>query len=73
MKEDRKIELTPEVVDAILGVHSFFNDKEKVSLWFRTKNLNLGGCSPIQLIRYGRTKKLVEFINDALDSNKGIK
>lgn len=59
-----------EFIDAIIGVHCFFNDKKKVALWFQTKNLNFGGCSPEELMLKGRAHKVAKFVNNALDENK---
>lgn len=59
------VKLTPETVEAIVNVHSFFKDYKKVYYWFTTSNLNFGGIKPIDLINRGKIKKLIEFINDS--------
>lgn len=51
-------------------VASFFKDEEKTILWFRTSNPLLGGMSPRDMIRVGRFKKLLKFIQNALDENQ---
>jgi len=56
---------------AINLVAGFFKDKEKTLLWFSIPNHLLGGISPRDLIRIGRFKKLLNFIQTALDENQG--
>lgn len=65
-----KVELTNELIDIICKVNCFFENYDKTLLWMKSKNNNFGGCSPLDLINRGRSHKVVEFINDALDSNK---
>jgi hypothetical protein len=54
---------------AINLVGSFFNDEHKTVLWFQTINPLLGNVSPKAMIRAGRFKKLLKFIQTALDEN----
>ncbi len=49
--------------------HFFFQDKEKLALWFETDNVLLGGVSPNDIITVGRVEKLEKFINSSLDEN----
>lgn len=57
-------------VESIALVYRFFNsDPRKTSDWFTTKNLNFGGSSPLSMILMGRTKRLREFIENALNQN----
>lgn len=51
-------------------VYSFFNDHEKTILWFSIPNPHLGGISPKNMIRIGRFRKLLHFIQTALDENQ---
>jgi uncharacterized protein (DUF2384 family) len=44
----------------------FGGDAEKTALWFRLPNPMLGEISPRDMIRYGRFKKLMKFIMDAM-------
>lgn len=64
------IELTKTNIDIIIGVHCFFNDIEKVHFWLHLENPNLGGATPVHLMRSGRSKKLLKWINNALEENK---
>lgn len=47
----------------------FRGDEEKTLLWFKTKNPSLGGKAPLDMIRDGRSKKLIDFIQSSLDGN----
>jgi hypothetical protein len=52
-------------------VAGFFNkDEKKTILWFSTPNPLLGDMSPRDIIRIGRFKKLLKFIQTALNENK---
>ena len=46
-------------------VAEHFRDIEKTALWFKTPNPLLGNVSPGDMIRFGRYKKLLQFIQDA--------
>jgi len=50
-------------------VTQFFEDPEKTILWFNMPNTLLGGMSPKDMIRVGRFKKLLKFIQSSLDEN----
>ncbi len=58
-----------EWATAINLVGSFFNDHHKTMLWFQVPNPLLGDLSPRDMIRVGRFKKLLNFIQTALDEN----
>ncbi len=47
----------------------FEGDKDKAHNWFATKNPSLGNVSPLEMIKKGREKKLIMFINKSLDEN----
>jgi hypothetical protein len=50
-------------------VNEFFKDENKTKMWFATKNPLLGGFKPNDMIKLGRTKKLVQFIETQLAEN----
>ena len=58
-----------EWANAINLVGSYFKDIKKTMLWFQVPNPLLGNYSPRDLIRLGRFKKLIKFIQSALDEN----
>ena len=55
---------------AINLVGSFFKDFHKTMMWFQIPNPQLGGITPRDMIRIGRFKRLMKFIQTALDENK---
>lgn len=56
--------------DCIDRVRAHFSEEpEKAEFWFQTKNLNLGGVSPMDLIRAGRVWALHETILNMLEGN----
>jgi hypothetical protein len=59
-----------EWAQAISLVGEYFQDFDKTILWFRVSNPALGGISPRDMIRVGRFKKLLRFIQTALDENR---
>lgn len=61
--------LSPKVIEAILLLHSRFNDIDKVSQWLNAPNPNFG-CSPMKLIMCGRSHKVLQFIKAALEENE---
>ncbi len=75
IRYDQKIpaELRERLIEwatAINLVAGFFEDTEKTVLWFSMPNPLLGGMSPRDMIRVGRFKKLLSFIQTALDENQ---
>jgi hypothetical protein len=46
----------------------FEGDAEKTALWFQTPNYHLGEISPRNMIRAGRYKRLLKFIQEARES-----
>ena len=54
---------------AINLVANFFNDEQKAILWFQTDDPLLGNVSPKAMIRAGRFKKLLRFIQTAIEEN----
>lgn len=72
---DKKIpiELTERVTEwatAIGLVHSFFKDESKTILWFKVPNPLLGDVAPRDMIKVGRSKKLLKFIQTALEESR---
>jgi len=59
-----------EWATAINLVADYFNDAEKTVLWFQVSNPLLGNMTPRDMIRLGRFKKLLKFIQTALDENR---
>lgn len=59
-----------EWATAINLVANFFADGDKAMLWFQTPNPLLGNMTPRDMIRVGRFKKLLKFIQTALEENK---
>jgi hypothetical protein len=51
-------------------VAAFFQDEKKTIVWFFMPNPLLGGISPRDMIRVGRFKKLLNFIQTALEENQ---
>lgn len=47
-------------------VNKHFEDDYKTNFWFVTKNPLLGGVKPIDMLKLGRGKKLLEFIETSL-------
>jgi hypothetical protein len=59
-----------EWATALNLVANFFKNERKTILWFNTPNPLLGDMTPRDMIRIGRFKKLLNFIQTALDENK---
>lgn len=58
-----------EWANAINLVGSFFRDPQKTVLWFEVPNPLLGNLSPKEMIKLGRFKKLIKFIQQSIDEN----
>src|SRR5882757_10700405 len=52
-------------------VFEFFDDEVKTTLWFKTPNPVLGNVAPRDMIRLGRYKKLLRFVTQAVEGNRG--
>lgn len=61
--------MNPVDIEIIVGLHVFFQDYKKISVWLKTENTSLGGITPLHMMANGRSKKLLKFINTALDNN----
>lgn len=59
-----------EWATALNLVEGFFKNPDKTILWFSIPNPLLGGMSPRDMIRVGRFKKLLNFVQTALDENQ---
>jgi hypothetical protein len=64
------LERMTEWAAAISLVGQFFDDFDKVVIWFHVANPLLGGVTPRDMILLGRSKRLLKFIQNALDENK---
>lgn len=69
MPEELKERLT-QWATALNLVAGFFHDEKKTIIWFSMPNPLLGGMTPRDMIRVGRFKKLLNFIQTALDENQ---
>jgi len=58
-----------EVGTTIVLVMEFFKDPQKTKLWFETPNPQLGGIAPSDMIKLGRTRKLLAFVQTAVQEN----
>ncbi len=58
-----------EWATAINLVGEFFKDENQTILWFQTPNPLLGSISPKEMIKRGRFRKLLQFIQTALTEN----
>lgn len=52
-------------------VWAFFQDDVKTKLWLQTPNPMLGDVSPRDMIRFGRYKKLLRYVTQALEQGEG--
>lgn len=55
---------------ATLVAEFFSGDQSKTQLWFSTPNPQLGNITPLDMIKIGRVRKLLSFVQTALDQNK---
>lgn len=69
MPEELRERLT-QWATALNLVAGFFHDEKKTIIWFSMPNPLLGGMTPRDMIRVGRFKKLLNFIQTALDENQ---
>ena len=60
----QRLEEIANVANRITKV--FDGDAKKSALWFRTSNPMLGEISPRDMLRMGRHKRLVKFINESI-------
>lgn len=49
---------------------NFFKNPGKTDLWLRTKNPLLGDLKPLDMIKAGKEKRLLNFIKNSLRENK---
>jgi hypothetical protein len=71
--EKMPLELKERLIEwatALNLVANYFKDADKTILWFRIPNPSLGDMSPSDMIRVGRFKKLLRFIQIALSENQ---
>lgn len=59
-----EMRLNKDTVYIVVSLYAILdNSEEKVFQWLKTKNLNLGGTSPLMLINRGMVHKVIEFID----------
>lgn len=73
--DDRIPNLLKERLDQIANICSlvaeyFDGDAYKTALWFKTPNPMLGDVAPRDMIRLGRYKKLMKFINESRNTHE---
>lgn len=55
------------LAEIIIELHIFFDsDMKKVTKWLTTRNLNIGGITPMQLIEADKVIKLHQFVMSSL-------
>lgn len=57
-------EVNEDLVKVVIELHVLFNDTAKVAAWMRTPNRELGGMTPITLLKVGKGKKILELIGE---------
>ena len=71
MRKDLKDKEDLMMAEILMYLDGFFNgDYEKMKLWVTSKNLHLGGISPLNLILAGRTDKVLLFVKSQIEENK---
>lgn len=69
MPNDLKIFFNEIAIVCELVATYFNGDIKKTALWFKIENPALGGISPRDMIRFGRFKKLKQFIQNQLEGD----
>jgi uncharacterized protein (DUF2384 family) len=64
------LENTDEYIRVYNLVNNFFNNDIKANLFMKTKNPLLGNMSPVEMIIFGRTDKLIKVITSLIEDNK---
>ena len=64
-----EMRLSPLTVSIVVRLFAIFNNEGEVYAWLRTRNLGLGGASPLMLINRGMAQKVFEFIQAAQDES----
>lgn len=67
-----EMRLSPLTVAIVVRLFAIFNNEGEVYAWLRTRNLGLGGASPLMLINRGMAEKVFTFIKD-VQSIEGLK
>lgn len=55
----------PTTMEIVVGLHVFFDDYKKMATWLVTRNPFFGNVAPLKLIQLGKSKKVLDFIEDA--------
>lgn len=64
--KDRLLEIA--VVCSLVAEY-FEGDPKKTAMWFKTANPMLGDITPQNMVRLGRSNKLIKFIMEAREAN----
>lgn len=65
-----EVPITPELMEVVVALHVYYGDYEKMNLWLKIENPMLGHIAPSRMLRTpSLRRKLVKFINTALDEN----
>ena len=64
-----KVEMTPQLIEAVVKVNSVFKDFDKTKLWMTTENPHLGFIAPVVLINAGCGKKLLQIIDSMIEGD----
>jgi len=65
-----EMRLNTTTIKIIVRLYAIMLSDEQVNQWLRTRNLNLGGASPLMLINRGMAEKVFEFIREAQSLNE---
>lgn len=67
-RETRNKDVTYEKAFNLI-VEFFNDDKDKAMKWYMTRNPLLGNIAPFEMIKQGRGRKLVQFIEVSIAEN----
>jgi hypothetical protein len=70
MPETLEAWLRDVATTATLVAEFFDGNSTKTELWFSTPNPQLGNITPVDMIKIGRVRKLLSFVQTALSENK---
>jgi hypothetical protein len=70
MPETLEMWLRDVATTATLVAEFFEGNSSKTLLWFSTPNPQLGDIAPVDMIKIGRVRKLLAFVQTALAENK---
>lgn len=70
MKNPFIINVITDMANISSLLNSFFKNEQKTTMWLNIKNHLLGDVEPIKMIFSGRTEKLQDFIEKAIEENE---